>query len=98
LKGAIVFIVAFLIFLVITLGYPSLPPGKMIYDAIVGPVETEYKVLGIGASALVAAVFNGVVYGVIIWLVYTIAARMTKKEHSKEQTSQNQTQPSETKP
>jgi large-conductance mechanosensitive channel len=82
LKGAVVFVVAFLIFLVITLGYPSLPPGKMIYDAIVR-AETTYLVLGIGASVLVAAVFNGVIYGVIIWLVYTLAARMTKKEPKK---------------
>ena len=88
LKGAIIFVVAFLIFVVITLGYPSLPPGKMIYDAIVGPAQTDYLVLGIGASALVAAVFNGVIYGVIIWLVYTLAARMTKKETKKEQPSE----------
>lgn len=82
MKGAVVFVVVFLIFVVITLGYPSLPPGKMIYDAIVG-AETDYLVLGIGASALVAAVFNGVIYGVIIWLIYTVAARMTKKEPKK---------------
>src|SRR4030067_1225510 len=75
LKGAIVFIAAFLLFLVITLGYPELPPGNMIYDAIVGDVTTDYPVLGIGASALVAAVFNGAVYGVIIWLIYSVAER-----------------------
>jgi large-conductance mechanosensitive channel len=86
LKGAIVFIVAFLIFLFITLGYSELPPGNMIYDAIVG-ARTDYLVLGIGASALVAAVFNGVIYGVIIWFIYTIAARMAKKESSEPQKS-----------
>jgi hypothetical protein len=78
LKGAIVFLAAFLLFLVITLGYADLPPGKMIYNAVVD-VETDYPVLGIGASTLVAAVFNGVVYGVIIWLIYSIAERVMKK-------------------
>src|SRR3989304_8605786 len=78
LKGAIVFIAAFLLFLVITLGYASLPPGRQIYDAIVG-VETVYPVLGVPATTLVAAVFNGVIYGIIIWLFYTIVERITKK-------------------
>ena len=78
MKGAIVFIAAFLLFLVITFGYASLPPGRQIYDAIVG-VETDYPVLGIPAPTLVAAVFNGVIYGIIIWLVYTIIERLTKK-------------------
>jgi len=74
LRGAIVFLVAFLIFLVITLGFSSLPPGQMIYDAAVG-AETDYEVLGIPASLLVVAAFNGVIYGVIIWLIYTLAEK-----------------------
>ena len=78
MKGAIVFIAAFLLFLVITLGYASLPPGRQIYDAIVG-VETDYPVLGVPATTLVAAVFNGVIYGIVIWLVYTVIERITKK-------------------
>ncbi len=74
MRGAIIFVAAFLIFLVITLGYSSLPPGRMIYDAVVG-AETDYEVLGIPATQLIAAVFNGAIYGVIIWLIYTILAR-----------------------
>ena len=78
MKGAIVFVAAFLVFLAITLGYASLPPGRQIYDAIVG-VETDYPVLGVPATTLVAAVFNGVIYGIIVWLVYTVIERITKK-------------------
>ena len=74
MRGAIIFVVAFLIFLVVTLAYPELPPGRMIYDAVVG-AETDYPVLGISATTLIAAIFNGVVYGVIIWLIYTLAVR-----------------------
>ena len=75
MKGTIVFIAAFLLFLVITLGYASLPPGRQIYDAIVG-VETDYPVLGVPATTLVAAVFNGVIYGIIIWLFFSFGRKL----------------------
>jgi hypothetical protein len=75
LRGAIVFVAAFLIFLVVTLGYQDFPPAKAIYDAVVG-AETDYEVLGIPATQLIAAVFNGAIYGVIIWLIYTILVRL----------------------
>jgi hypothetical protein len=74
LRGAIIFIVAFLIFLIATLAYSDLPPGKIIYDSLSLP-ETDYLVLGIGATTLIAATFNGVIYGVIAWLAYTLAER-----------------------
>jgi hypothetical protein len=69
-----------------------LPPGKNIYDALVG-VETDYPVFGIGASALVAAVFNGVVYGVIIWLIYSIRERTMKKKPAKVETKPAESNP-----
>jgi hypothetical protein len=74
LRGAIIFVAVFLIFIVITLGYQELPPGKVIYDAVVG-AETDYQMLGIPATLLVIAVFNGVIYGFIIWLIYTLAEK-----------------------
>ncbi|NIQ04619.1 MAG: hypothetical protein GWO20_02480, partial [Candidatus Korarchaeota archaeon] len=46
MRGAIVFVAGFLVFLLITLGYPTLPPGRMIYDAVTTE-ETDYQVLGI---------------------------------------------------
>ena len=73
-QGAIVFLAIFAIGLFITLSSPTLPPGRMIYDAVVG-AETDYPVLGISATTLIAAIFNGVIYGVIIWLIYTLAVR-----------------------
>ncbi len=74
LRGAIIFIVAFLIFLIATIAYPSIPPGKMIYDAVV-EAETDYEVLGIPATSLIAAIFNGIIYGIVIWLIYTLAEK-----------------------
>ena len=73
MRGAIIFVAAFLIFFAITLGYQGLPPAQAIYDSTVG-AETDYEVLGIPATHLIVAVFNGAIYGVIIWLIYTILA------------------------
>jgi hypothetical protein len=74
LRGAIVFLVVFFVFLAVTLAYPELPPGKMIYDAVVG-AETDYEVLGIPATQLISAVFNGVIYGFIAWLIFWLAEK-----------------------
>jgi hypothetical protein len=95
LKGAIVFLVVFIVFVIATLGYLSLPPGGMIYDALNVP-DTDYPVLGIPATNLVISVFNGVVYGVIVWLIYTVVARATKRE--KKPTSEQQVKPREENP
>jgi len=78
LRGAIVFVAAFLIFLVVTLGYADLPPAKAIYDAVIG-AETDYEVLGISATLLICAVFNGVIYGVIIWLIFWLATKFLSR-------------------
>lgn len=77
LRGAIILVAAFLIFLVLTLGYSKFPPGRTIYDATAG-VETDYEVLGLPATLLVTAVFNGVIYGVIVWLIYTLVESARK--------------------
>ena len=79
MRGAIIFITVFLIFLVITLIYPTLPPGEMLYNLLNVP-ETDYPVLGIPATTLVIAVFNGVVYGFIAWLIFTLTNKIRRKE------------------
>jgi hypothetical protein len=68
MRGAIVFLTVFVILLVITLAYPGLPLGKQLYGML-GVPTTDYPVLGISATTLVIAVFNGVVYGIIAWLI-----------------------------
>jgi len=78
MKGAIVFLTVFVIFLVATLGYPAIPPGKALYQ-LLGVPETEYPVLGIPATLLVQAIFNGVVYGVIAWLIFSLAMKYKRK-------------------
>ena len=67
MKGAIVFLAAFALFLVISLGYADLPPGRQICDAVVGEDIGDYTNLVIG-------VFNGAVWGVIVYVIYWILA------------------------
>jgi hypothetical protein len=81
MKGALVFLLVFFILVIITLGSTDIPPGKMIYGALNVPV-TDYPVLGIGATDLAIAVFNGVIYGIVAWLIYSIIAGRGKKDQT----------------
>jgi len=72
--GAVIFVIFFIVFLAITLGMPTLPPGSMIHE-LLGIPETGYLVLGIPAWLLINAIVNGVVFGFIIWLVYSLVSK-----------------------
>ena len=78
MKGALVFLAVFAVLLVVTLGYPTLPFGQQIYYAI-GGLNVNYPIAGIPVSTLVPAVFNGVVYGVIVWIIYSVVASGKRK-------------------
>ena len=73
-EGAIVFLMVFFAMLLATLAYPTMPPGRQIYS-LLGVPDIDYLVLGIPATTLVIAVFNGVVYGIIAWLIFTFTVR-----------------------
>jgi len=73
-EGAIVFLMVFFAMLLATLAYSTMPPGRQIYS-LLGVPDTDYPVLGIPTTTLVIAVFNGVVYGIIAWLIFTFAVR-----------------------
>lgn len=76
-EGAIVFIVAFLIFLAVTFAYPELPPGNAISDAM--GIDPTIDWNGVLVRTLLSAIFNGIIYGVVIWLIFTFAKRARKK-------------------
>ncbi len=83
MKGAIVFLVVFAIVVVITLGNTAIPPGKAIYDLALPNTEAAsgYLIGGtVNAVTAIIAVFNGVIYGFIAWLVFTLATMGKKKE------------------
>jgi hypothetical protein len=83
MKGAIVFLVVFAIVVVITLGNTSIPPGKAIYDAVLPNTEAAsgYLIGGtINAVTAIISVFNGVIYGFIAWLIYTLVTMGRNKD------------------
>jgi hypothetical protein len=69
--GAILFLIVFFAMLAATLAYPTIPPGPQLYNMLNVPTVNDYLVLGVPVTTLVIAIFNGVVYGIIAWLVYT---------------------------
>lgn len=88
MKGAIVFLVVFAIVVVVTLGNTAIPPGQAIYNAVLPGTEAAsgYLVGGtVDAVTAVIAVFNGVIYAFIAWLVFTIIMMLFAKKDKKEQ-------------
>jgi hypothetical protein len=75
-EGAIVFIIAFLIFLAATLAYAELPPGNAISNSM--GIDPAIEWSGFIVKTLLSAIFNGAIYGVIIWLVFTFGKKALK--------------------
>lgn len=83
MKGAIVFLVVFAIVLFATLAYTSIPPGNIIYQTVLPNTEqytSTYAIAGTNAFALIVAVFNGVIFGFIAWLIFTLVNMANKKD------------------
>jgi hypothetical protein len=78
-EGAVVFLFVFVIGLAVTLSSPDLPVGRQIYDAL-GLEDTAYPIMGMPAPTFGSAILNGVIYGVIVWLIFTIARRGPKQQ------------------
>ena len=102
MKGAIVFLVVFAIVVVITLGNTAIPPGQNIYNRFLPNTEAAsgYLVSGtIDAATAIIAVFNGVIYGFIAWLIFTLLTTGRKKDKDKNVASiHSQTQTPQTPP
>lgn len=62
--GAVVFVVSFVLFTLISLAV-DLPPGMWAHDWFNIPAS-EY-------SSLINGIVNGVIYGVIIWVAFSLA-------------------------
>jgi predicted flap endonuclease-1-like 5' DNA nuclease len=64
--GAVVFVIVFVLFLLLSLAGISLPLGNWIIQ------EYIPDIMGTGYEGLVEGIINGVIYGVIIWFIFTI--------------------------
>jgi hypothetical protein len=78
MKGAIVFLIVFVILLAATFAYTELPPGNTISDAINIDPTVEWN--GILVRTLSSAIFNGVIYGIIVWLIFTFVEKARKRK------------------
>lgn len=92
MKGAIVFLVVFAIVVVITLGDTNIPPGKLIYDAVLPNTEAAsgYLIGGtVNAVTAIIAVFNGVIYAFIAWLIFSLVMMGRKKDKNQQNLTVN---------
>jgi hypothetical protein len=82
MKGALVFIAVLVIVFLISLGVTTIPPGQQLYNMLKLPSSvTTYKVAGaIYGDVLIKAIFNGVIYGFIVWLIFTILTYAFRKK------------------
>jgi hypothetical protein len=84
MKGALVFLAVFALLVVITLGNTSIPPGQAIYNLVLPGTEAAsgYMIAGSSVNAVTAiiSVFNGVIYGFIAWLIFSLIMLATKKD------------------
>ena len=78
-QGTVVFLVVFTFGFLITIASPDLPPGRLIYNSI-GLPDTTHLILDITGPTLGSAIFNGVIYGGIVWLIYAILQRGPRRK------------------
>lgn len=92
MKGAIVFLIVFALLVVLTIVNVAIPPGQAIYNAVLPGTDAAagYLIAGVSAVTVVISVFNGIIYGVIAWAIFTVIMMATRKE-KKEQVNVNVT-------
>ena len=76
--GAVVFVISFVLFTVISLVI-DLPPGFWVVQELIPDIqESQY-------ASLVSGIINGVIYGVIIWVVFSLAKTVYDRKKGKKQ-------------
>jgi hypothetical protein len=82
MKGALVFLLVFALLVILTIIGISIPPGEAIYNAVLPGTQAAatYLIAGVSAVTVIIAVFNGVIYGFIAWLICTVIWAVTKKD------------------
>ncbi|MGC9345485.1 MAG: hypothetical protein ACP5ER_01655 [Candidatus Bathyarchaeales archaeon] len=71
MRGAVILIVFFLLFALASLLIPSpMFPGNF-FCTLIGDAISEYAEY----SEYLSAIFNGVFYGIILWLVFVVISK-----------------------
>jgi predicted flap endonuclease-1-like 5' DNA nuclease len=77
--AAVVFTIAFLIPLGVTLGFPAFPPGEILYNFLGAP-EIIMAIGGISGSTIISGIINGLFWGAIILWIYFLTRRASEPE------------------
>ena len=77
--AAVVFTIAFIIPLGVTLGFPAFPPGEIIYNFLGAP-EIFMSIGGISGSTIINGIINGLFWGAIIVGLYLLIRRASEPE------------------
>ena len=81
MKGAIIFLVVFLLLIVVTLYGPyAIPPGFNIYGLLNVPWTTYLIANLFPASLFAVSIINGAVYGIVAWIIYSLATMGSRKK------------------
>jgi len=77
MKDSPIFVVFFVFFTLATILVPvPMFPGNMIYIWFGIPL--------ISYAFYISAIINGITYGLVVWIVYTLASKMIEKSTSEE--------------
>jgi predicted flap endonuclease-1-like 5' DNA nuclease len=78
MSKAIVFVIVFLCLFAVTLVIPALPPGDML-SSLVG-IPEPISILGISGAVIVNGIINGLVWGLIAFIIYVLASPSPKRK------------------
>ena len=84
MKGALIFLAGFFLMGYLTTTNTAIPPGMSLYGLLNVPI-LDYPVLGMPVTTLTVSVLNGVVYGLAVYLIYSLLSRRGHKEEVKQQ-------------
>ena len=77
--GILIFAVAFFFVFSITLVIPNIPPGQILVNFFKN-TETTYTLAGFSGELLFVAMINGLIWGIIILLIYFYSRGPQKKK------------------
>lgn len=79
MSKVLVFAIAFVAILGLTLILPFLPPGEILFNVLGISIDT-WSILGISGVTLINGVINGLFWGLLILGFYIVANRISQKE------------------
>ena len=79
MQTAAIFASVFLIFIVLTVVIPGLPPGELFFETLGFPQVTG-SLLGVSVSTLLNGAVNGLIYGLVAAAAYSLSSRGTKRK------------------